>query len=141
MNPEIPAVFKILALDKNKNLRSFCHHSLATEEYERKVFLPYSVNKITYPIIPGSKLMAFKTLEDAKQFYDLENCTGLKIFLCEAKLSDTNPCTIPSVPWSTLNEIEYFWENRPKFKRGTLRCKIPPGTIFCDWIRPVVEIK
>lgn len=55
------------------------------ERKDAGVCLKYIVGKLTVPVIKGSKLFAFNTLEEAKQYA----CTGMEIWIAEA--TDVTP--------------------------------------------------
>lgn len=145
----IEKVFKVvwLSFDPAK------YFSASNDLLGPTVSVGYKTGEISRPKIVGSKLFAFKTLGHAVRWVYSMNCTNterLRILECDAEISESQYSTIPALfkfgPWKYIvrkNEKrvrQFFQETEEKRVRTRQMWGSPPGTILCNWIRPIQEV-
>jgi hypothetical protein len=104
----------------------------------------YKIGEKSLPKI--GKLFCFKDLNSAhlfiKEKYFFEE--GI-ILLCETNSVDFLPYIDKIPQGSSRDEYEfsycYFWKSPPIWRESHVGTPIPPGTIFCDYVIPLEEVR
>lgn len=93
----------------------------------------YEIGKITRPV-DGTYLYAFSNLGDAQDFMGASSV--MKIFVAEAETVEEKPQRSFII---SNQSFRGFWEKDTRFAEyvGT----VPPGTVWCKWIKPVGELR
>lgn len=122
-------VYKVVSTDDGV-LKSY------NGSYLESMRLPYAIGHKTVPIIKNSSLFAFTKLVYARNFAKANHNLSdtLLILSCEADISKDQRHEISVF----TKDVEEFWmSDNPDV------CTEPPpeGTIFCDSITPIKEIK
>ncbi len=100
----------------------------------------YRIGQVARPKAKNSPLMAFKSLDDAKNFSGHN-----PILECEAELMTGLPNRLCDHGIWGAKKIHDFWKNaieaRQKKKRVPLGYPCPRGTVFCKSIRPLRVVR
>ena len=122
-------VYKVVSINNKGVFMSACmkHKNIAVR---------YAVGKTTLPKIRNSKLAAFRTLEDAKDFaHPTQTILKCKAVICRKKI--VRRLAISEM-WKPRSVIA-FW-NHPN-KVYSWDYAWPDGTVLCDSITPIERIQ
>lgn len=92
----------------------------------------YKVNEWVAPILKGSKLFVFDTLEHAKVFLGTNGTCYFSIYKCEAK-----NVTLATNRTTTEYMMSIFWENPNDYE---YKNDIPVGTLWADEVKLVEKV-
>jgi hypothetical protein len=103
------------------------------------ILVQYSRNKKVYPVLEGSYLYAFDTLEHAKEYTTL----GGSILYPAARLQvwEAKARVIATEPMATMEGHASFWtENKHAIEQAAIVAGVVPtheGSLWCEWIELV----
>lgn len=103
---------------------------------ESGLSIRYSIGDWTYPKVKRTKLFVFKDLQAARNLVGRDK-SYYSIYSCEVK----NPKDYGPV---NINNTEVLLEaikNKKKYKHLINMKSVPDGTIFCDAVKLIEEIK
>lgn len=115
-------VYKVCLKEKGK-----CYsimYGLVNHVFE----LEYQIGERTYPKI--GKVLSFRTEEHAIDFHNRYVSRFYTIFRCEAE----GVIEMKEVSKFT-GTMRSFWEG------GTSTTSAPEGTVGCDWVKPIEEVR
>lgn len=132
--PKTKYVYKIVGSSNNTGSEENTYASGYVQE--KGVRVTYKIGKFTFPIIKGSKLFAFRTLQAAKD-YAARSSYGKHVFQAIAKKGKRR-FTRGYVLYIDQYEQEFrsFWN-----RKGTHGWyPVPKNTVFCDAIKLIEEV-
>ena len=105
----------------------------------------YKVGEKSFPKV--GKLFCFKNLSSARSFIK-ERCTisiNTIILLCETNsvsfLKDIKNIPVGSSRTEWAHSYIYFWRSPQIWVESHLGDSIPKGTVFCDYVIPLEEVR
>lgn len=103
---------------------------------ESGLSIRYAIGNWTYPKIKRTKLFVFKDLEAAKKIVGRDK-SHYSIYSCEVK----NPKDYGPVNVYDSENLLQAIKNKKKYKHLINMKFVPGGTIFCDAVKLIEEIK
>lgn len=102
--------------------------------YKRMV--RYYIGQRTYPVIKGSRLLAFDTLEHSMTFRRDMYFLGMRSSpIFKAKAGNPQPCPNILDIWPNKEvDVVAFWIDVTKPPDNLIWTPAPPGTVSCEWL-------
>lgn len=127
--------YKMVKIDLKSALIDENTFLSSCSKYQELWPVQYKIGELIYPNVPKTKLMAFKSLEDVRNFRNLY-WTPKRIFKCYM----LNPKI--SGPSSTISNVDIVWKKYQQKKEYRYLCVCAPkNTLWCDAIQLIEEIK
>lgn len=108
------------------------------------VWVMYVLGEVTRPILPGSKLFAFDSLENARNYTG--NSISRRILVCECESMESITGMIPPPErarssWTDGKLVNPDGEAGRFVPRGSNGVLVKPGTVLADWLKPVEVVQ